>query len=175
MKGSRSYEFLLVETIRRTAQIDPEKGEAIRTRRSRTRGPIRLSSRPARRSGEGNPAEDLEQLAEGFSHSGDVGVQACRAQKARIAPVTRSSSRSLDLLRLSGRDGGSGLINRARHLFPEHCPATPAPMSHLWIAAGIDQPSWEQSPGSGPAERGPEGNHLVRATIGIGAPFRSHR
>jgi hypothetical protein len=31
-------------------------------------------------------------------------------------------------------------------------------MSHLRIAAGIRQPSWEQSPGSRPAERGPEGN-----------------
>jgi hypothetical protein len=38
MKGFRSYVYLLVETIRRTAQIDSEKGEAIRTRRSRTTG-----------------------------------------------------------------------------------------------------------------------------------------
>jgi hypothetical protein len=41
----------------------------------------------------------------------------------------------------------------ARHLFREHCRATPAPMSHLRIAGGIHQPSWERSPGSGPAER----------------------
>jgi len=35
MKGFRSYVYLLVETIRRTAQIDSDKGEAIRTRCAR--------------------------------------------------------------------------------------------------------------------------------------------
>jgi hypothetical protein len=42
---------------------------------------------------------------------------------------------------------------RARHLFSQHCQATPAPMSHLRIAGGIHQQSWERSPCSGPAER----------------------
>ncbi len=67
---------------------------------------------------------------------------------------------------------GIQTIHQARHLFHEHCGATPAPMSRLRIAAEIRQPSsWEQSPGSGPAERG-EREPLVRATIGISAPFR---
>jgi YD repeat-containing protein len=39
----------------------------------------------------------------------------------------------------------------------EHCRATPAPMSHLRIPGGVLQPSWEQCPGSGPAERGQRG------------------
>jgi putative transposase len=43
-------------------------------------------------------------------------------------------------------------------------------MSHLRIAGEIHQPSWEQSPGS-PAERG-QREPLVRAMIGVSAPFR---
>ena len=61
------------------------------------------------------------------------------------------SSSSLDLLGL-GATMGDPDGPRDEALFREHCLATPAPMSHLRIAAGIHQPSWEQSPGSGPAE-----------------------
>ena len=43
-------------------------------------------------------------------------------------------------------------------------------MSHLRIAAGIHQPSWEKVLGSGPAERG-QRETPGQATIGINAPF----
>src|SRR6266545_4447954 len=95
----------------------------------------------------------------------------CRAQKPRIGPVTwyffefaRPAAPPWPRIGGSRPSGG-------RHLFPEHCPVTPAPMSHLRIAEGIHQPSWERSPGSGLAKRG-QGEPLVRATIGISAPFR---
>jgi hypothetical protein len=66
---------------------------------------------------------------------------------------------------------GIHIVQWARHLFPEHCPATLAPMSHLRSAGGIHQPSREQSQGSGPAERG-QRETPGQATIGIRAPFR---
>jgi hypothetical protein len=46
------------------------------------------------------------------------------------------SSSSLDLF-FGGHSGGPRPSTRARHLFREHCRATPAPMSRLRIAGGI--------------------------------------
>jgi hypothetical protein len=84
---------------------------------------------------------------------GGLGTEACRATETRLVRDHVLLRSSLDLLRLRGHDRGIQTVQRARHLFREHFPATPAPMSHLRIPGGIPQPSWERSPGSGPAER----------------------
>jgi hypothetical protein len=52
--------------------------------------------------------------------------------------------------------------HRARHLFSQHCRAIPAPMSHLRIAGGIHQQSWERSPGFPTSQTEPEGNPWSR-------------
>ena len=44
-------------------------------------------------------------------------------------------------------------------------------MSHLRIAGGIHQQSWERSPGFPTSQTEPEGLPLVKATIAISAPF----
>jgi hypothetical protein len=116
-------------------------------------------------------------------------------KKPRIGPVTRSFSGSLDLLRLGGHDGGIQTLHRARHLFPEHCRATPDTMVHLRMSAeeshrgvvrqgsGACQqlPGWRDSPrvsgrllSSSPVRgrpNGPKENLLVMPPIGINAPF----
>ncbi len=91
--------------------------------------------------------------------------------KTRIVPVTRSFFEFARLARPRRPRRGIQAVQWTRHLFREHCRATPAPMSHLRIAGGIHQPSMGTVPGSGPAERA-RGKPQVRAAIGISAPFR---
>jgi hypothetical protein len=85
--------------------------------------------------------------------------------------VTRSFFEFRSTCPASGATTGKQTVHRARHLFRQHSQATLAPMSHLRIAGGIHQPSGEQSPGSGPAERGQRGTAGQGHTIGISAPF----
>ena len=69
--------------------------------------------------------------------------QPCRAQKPRIGFVTRSLFESLDLLRLRGHDGGSRPSTGAKHLFREHCLATPDPGPPVPQRALIGKPAGE--------------------------------
>jgi hypothetical protein len=95
-----------------------------------------------------------------------------RAQNLGPGCVTSSFFESLDLLRLGIQRWEIQTVHLARHLFHEHCQATLAPMSHLRIAAGIHQPSREQSPGYRTSRTGPEGKPWSGLTIGISASFR---
>jgi len=112
-----------------------------------------------------NPSSNMETSAMHFwptsslkgTETSDRARDQCFFEFARSAPPRRPR-------------WGTQTFRRGRHLFREHCPVTPAPMFHLRIAAGIQQPSWEQSPVPDKPNgvRGP----LVRAAIGISAPFR---
>jgi hypothetical protein len=96
---------------------------------------------------------------------------ACRAQEPRIGPVTRSFFEFARPAAPPRRRRGILTVHRARHLFPEHCLATPAPC----LTSGLREGSFSHHGNSlrVPDQRnGARGEPLVRATIGISAPFR---
>ena len=65
---------------------------------------------------------------------------ACRAQKRRIGAVTRAFFEFARPAPPQRSRWGIQTVHRARHLFPEHCQATPDPMAHLRMAAGESVP-----------------------------------
>src|SRR6266545_3539829 len=65
---------------------------------------------------------------------------ACRAQKRRIGAVTRAFFEFARPAPPQRSRWGIQTVHRARHLFPEHCRATPDPMVHLRMVAGESQP-----------------------------------
>jgi hypothetical protein len=109
-----------------------------------------------------NPLAQQRTL-EGFEMSTSLGgTSSLKGTETRIRPVSRSffDARPAPPPRRLWR---TQTVHRTRHLFSEHCRATPALMSHLWIAARIHQPTWDQSPGSGSSRTGARGKPLVRA------------
>jgi len=94
-----------------------------------------------------------------------------KGTETRIRPVTRSF---FELPRPASPPRprwGIQTVHRARHLFREQQPATPAPMSHLPSQERSLSHQGKQSPGSDQPNRA-RGEALVRATIGISAPFK---
>jgi hypothetical protein len=71
-----------------------------------------------------------------------IGVSACRAQKPRIGTVTRSFFEFARPVPPRRPRWGIQTVHQARHLFSEHCRATPNPMAPLSRASLDEETRW---------------------------------